>query len=175
MGYRDPEPGRPRAVRVRYLTRHFGPVCAFVAHRWRSAWARRWVRLGALGLLLVLLLPTVGMVWHVYFDERELPDIESFIRFDLPTTGNVYDARGKVLVALAREYREVVSYDEVPDILRQAILAAEDKNFFSHHGVDHSVLPRVVWKTLRSTATWWKGEEGLRLRLPQGGSTPSGE
>ena len=38
----------------------------------------------------------------------------------------------------------MVSYDEVPLILRQAILAAEDKNFFSHSGVDYRALPRVV-------------------------------
>jgi membrane carboxypeptidase/penicillin-binding protein len=51
-----------------------------------------------------------------------------------------------VLIELAREHRRVVSWDEMPLILRQAILAAEDKNFFSHSGVDYSVLPRVVLK-----------------------------
>ena len=90
-----------------------------------------------------------------------LPDLESFIRFEPPTIGEVYDARGKVLIELAREYRRVVSYDEVPPILRQAILAAEDKNFFSHSGVDYRALPRVVQKTaVRSLAAWWKGGPG---------------
>jgi len=64
-----------------------------------------------------------------------------------------------------------VTYDEVPLVMRQALLAAEDKNFHSHSGVDYGVLPRVVQKTVaRSLAEWWKGS-GLRLRLPQGGST----
>ena len=49
-----------------------------------------------------------------------------------------------MLIELAREYRRVVSYDEVPPVLRHAILAAEDKNFFSHSGVDYGALPRVV-------------------------------
>ena len=73
----------------------------------------------------------------------------------------------------SRQYRRVVSYDEVPVILREAILATEDKNFFSHDGVDYTVLPRVAQKTVsRSLATWWHGDEALiRLRLPQGGST----
>ena len=112
------------------------------------------------------------LVYHIYFDRSGLPDLEPFIRFELSTIGHVYDAQGTVLVELAREYRRVVSYDEVPLILRQAILAAEDKNFFSHSGVDYRALPRVVQKTaVRSLAAWWKGGVDFRLRFPQGGST----
>ena len=78
-----------------------------------------------------------------------------------------------MLIALAREHRRVVSYDEMPLILRQAILAAEDKNFFSHSGVDYRVLPRVVLKVVRS----FFRRMGQRRRphcgrwFPQGGST----
>ena len=65
-----------------------------------------------------------------------------------------------------------MTYDEVPLILRQAILAAEDKRFFSHSGVDYRVVPRIVQKTaVRSVREWWKGGHGFRLLLPQGGST----
>lgn len=125
-----------------------------------------------LALVLLPFLPAAALVHHVYLDETDLPDIEPFLRFDLPATGRVYDARGTVLISVAREYRRVITYDEVPVILRQAILAAEDRNFFEHSGVDYSVLPRVAQKTVaRSLATWWNGEENLRLRLPQGGST----
>jgi penicillin-binding protein 1A len=120
----------------------------------------------------LFLVPAVWLVHHVYFDRSGLPDLESFIRFEPPTTGVVRDARGTVLIELAREYRRVVTYDEVPAVLRQAILAAEDKSFFSHAGVDYRALPRVVQKmTARSVGEWWKGGHGFRLLLPQGGST----
>jgi penicillin-binding protein 1A len=122
--------------------------------------------------LLAALLPAAWLVHRVYFDRSRLPDLAPFIRFQPPTTGVVRDAQGKALIELAREYRRVVTYDEVPPILRQAILAAEDKNFFSHSGVDYSALPRVVRKTVaRSLGEWWNGAAGLRLLLPQGGST----
>ncbi|MBI5016000.1 MAG: transglycosylase domain-containing protein [Deltaproteobacteria bacterium] len=122
--------------------------------------------------LALLLLPAAWLSHHVYFDHAGVPDLESFIRFEPPTTGVVRDAHGNVLIALAREYREVVTYDEVPLILRQAILAAEDKRFFSHSGVDYRALPRVIQKTAaRSLGDWWKGGQGFRLLLPQGGST----
>jgi penicillin-binding protein 1A len=119
-----------------------------------------------------VLLPAAWLVHRVYFDRTRLPALEPFIRFEPPTTGVVRDALGNPLIELAREYRRVVTYDEVPPILRQAILAAEDKNFFSHSGVDYTALPRVVRKTAaRSLGQWWNGDAGLRLLLPQGGST----
>jgi len=150
------------------------PAGALVARGLRLACSRPalWFTAPLLALLLLLLLPVVGLVYHIYFDRRGLPDLEPFIRFELSTVGNVYDARGRVLVELAREYRRVVSYDEVPPVLRHAILAAEDKNFFSHSGVEYRALPRVVYKTaVHSVAAWWKGGTDFRLRFPQGGST----
>lgn len=141
-----------------------------VARHVRSAWSRRAVRLLATPLALLLLL-AAGPVHHVYFDRSRLPDLESFLRFEPPRIGEIYDDQGTVLIELAREYRRVVSYDEVPLVLRQAILAAEDKNFFSHSGVEYRALPRVIQKTaLHSLTAWWKGD-GFRLRFSQGGST----
>ena len=122
--------------------------------------------------VVLILFPAAWMIHHVYLDRAGLPDLTSFIRFEPPTTGVVRDVHGQVLIELAREYRRVVTYDEVPLILRQAILAAEDKSFFTHSGVDYRALPRVVQKTVaRSLGEWWKGGHGLRLLLPQGGST----
>jgi penicillin-binding protein 1A len=149
-----------------------GRACAFVACCRRSAWLRRTLLLATSSLSLLLLFLATALMHHVYFDRSNLPDLEPFIRFAAPTTGSVYDARGKVLIELAGEYRKVVSYDEVPAILRQAILAAEDKNFFSHSGVEYRALPRMIQKTVvRSLTEWRKGGAGFRLLLPQGGST----
>ena len=131
----------------------------------------RALRLAAGSLTLLLLLAAMGLVHHVYFDRSDLPSLESFIRFEPPTIGEVYDSRGKLLIEVAREYRRVITYAEVPVILRQAVLAAEDKNFFSHSGVEYGALPRVL-KTaaLRSLGEWRKGAR-FRLLFPQGGST----
>jgi len=151
--------------------RCLGRADAVVVYRPRYAWLRRILLLVASSLSLLLLLLATALIHHVYFDRSSLPDLEPFIRFEPPTTGMVYDAQGKVLIELAGEYRKVVSYDDVPVILRQAILAAEDKNFFSHSGVEYRALPRVIQKTVvRSLSEWWKSG-GFRLLLPQGGST----
>ncbi|HET8948599.1 MAG TPA: transglycosylase domain-containing protein [Candidatus Polarisedimenticolia bacterium] len=131
---------------------------------------RRLLLLLAIPGALVLIL-AAGLVHHVYFDRRDLPDIEPFLRFEPPTIGEISDDRGQVLIQLAREYRRIVAYDEVPVILREAILAAEDKNFLTHSGVEYRALPRVVEKSAaHSLMGWWRGD-GLSPRFPQGGST----
>jgi penicillin-binding protein 1A len=164
---RDTRRARMRALFARLrITRR-------LAARLTALRRRRVVLLGiALVVAALLLFPPAWLAYHVYFDRTGMPDLEAFIRFEPPTTGVVRDVQGKVLIELAREYRRVVTYDEVPLILRQAILAAEDNRFFSHSGVDYRVLPRIVQKTaVRSMSEWWKGGHGFRLLLPQGGST----
>ena len=159
-------PGRAR------LSVTLGRMARQLAARLTATRRRRIVLLLSVLLPAGLFVPPAAWtVHHVYFDRTDVPDLTAFLRFEPLTTGVVRDARGAVLVELAREYRRVVTYDEVPVILRQAILAAEDKRFFSHSGVDYRALPRVVQKTaVRSISEWWKGGGG-RLLLPQGGST----
>jgi penicillin-binding protein 1A len=137
----------------------------------RAAWAHRAVRIACPIVATLVLLPPAILIQHVYFDRNDLPELAPFILFQPPTTGEVTDARGAVVIQLAREYRRVVTYDEVPLVVRQAILAAEDKNFLSHSGVDYAALPRVIQKTLARSLSEWRNGSGLRLRLAQGGST----
>ena len=131
----------------------------------------------AAGMLMVPMLAGAALLQHVKYDRVDLPDMEPLVRFEPPTIGHLYDARGEVLLELAREYRWVVRYPEIPVTLREAVLAAEDKNFFSHGGVDFGALPRVAGKAvLRSAAASRRvSNESGRLRLkivfPQGGST----
>ena len=164
---RDTRRARMRALLARLR------VTRRLAARLQALRRRRVVLLGAALVAAALLLSTPGwLVYHVYFDRTGMPDLETFIRFEPPTTGVVRDVHGTVLIELAREYRRVVTYDDVPVILRQAILAAEDNRFFSHSGVEYRALPRIVQKTAeRSVGEWWKGGHGFRLLLPQGGST----
>jgi penicillin-binding protein 1A len=140
-----------------------------VALRRRSKQA---ARLLAIVLALAFPLPVTWLVQQVYYERGGVPDLEPFIRFQPAETGEVDDVQGRVLIEVAREYRRVIPYDGVPLVLRHAILAAEDKNFFAHSGVDYGALPRVIFKTLaHSLATWQAGGAKPRLVFPQGGST----
>jgi membrane peptidoglycan carboxypeptidase len=113
---------------------------------------------------------------HLYFNRHSLPDLGPFTRFEFPTIGRVYDSGGRPLIELAREYREITRYEDIPPIVRDAILAAEDKRFFSHNGIDYSSLPRVLGKVRGGTLPGRlvgnpHDEVGRAALFPQGGST----
>ena len=119
----------------------------------------------------------LGAWYHVYFDRQNVPDLGPLMGFEFPTIGHVYDTNGEPLIALAREYRSITRYEDIPPIVRDAILAAEDKRFFSHNGVDYLSVPRVLGKTrLDSVVGRLVGQSGYDEKdgpaiFPQGGST----
>src|ERR1700680_4649485 len=122
-------------------------------------------------------LSAVGALHHIYLDRRNLPDLGPFTRFEFPTIGHIYDAHGQPLIELARESREITQYQDIPPIVRDAILATEDKHFFSHNGVDYFSIPRVLGKVrvgawMRRLATGGRHDNTSgRAIFPQGGST----
>ncbi|HEY6205143.1 MAG TPA: transglycosylase domain-containing protein [Chthoniobacterales bacterium] len=133
-----------------------------------------YVLIGALAIAALLV--AIGF-HHVYFDRSDLPDVRAFAAFEFPTIGHVYDVHGAPLTELAREHRQITEYKGIPPIVRDAILAAEDKNFFSHSGVDYSGIPRVLWKvrlrTLLARLVGLSRSDGVDdpIIFPQGGST----
>ncbi len=87
-------------------------------------------------------------IHYIYFNKNDLPDIEPLIRFEEPATGQIYDSEGKVIIELAKEYRHIQPYNELPPVVKNAIFAAEDKRFYEHDGVDYQALSRAAFKNL---------------------------
>jgi penicillin-binding protein 1A len=112
---------------------------------WRISKNTPWFRVASVLVAVPLLLTLCGMT-YIRFNRTNLPDLAPFLQFEPPTTGHIYDAHGHALIELGREHREIIQYKDIPDVLRQAILSAEDANFFSHSGVDFSVFPRLLRK-----------------------------
>jgi len=138
-------------------------------------------RRSAAGLFLFTTLLTATVVgigfYHIYLDRTNLPDLEPFVRFDFPTIGHVYDIHGQPLIEMATEHRWISKYEDIPPVVSSAILAAEDKNFFSHNGVDYSSIPRVLSKLRIRSLLGRFMKLGRRDAVnsspifPQGGST----
>jgi len=116
-------------------------------------------------------------ITYISYNRTDLPDLDAFLRFEPPTIGHIYDANGHILIELGRERREIIQYKSIPDVLREAILSAEDENFFSHAGVDFSVFPRMLGKTnIQAFIARGGGSGGENAgerppAFPQGGST----
>jgi penicillin-binding protein 1A len=140
--------------------------------RWRRSVARVFLCTTALASILV----GFGL-YHIYLDRTNLPDLEPFVRFDFPTIGHIYDSNGQPLMEMATEYRWISKYEDIPPVVRGAILAAEDKNFFSHSGIDYSRIPRVLGKLRirsllgRFTKLGRRDAVNSSPIFPQGGST----
>jgi len=139
--------------------------------------ATRIVLRAVVGIALVPVIFAILMLFYVNCNRSDLPDLDGFIRFEPPTTGHIYDRNSHVLIELGKERREILQYGEIPDVLRQAILSAEDENFFAHSGVDYSVFPRLLSKTnvraliSRAAGSNGKNDADRPSVFPQGGST----
>ena len=98
---------------------------------WRTA--LRWLLFLALAVgNAVLVAGVAGYFWL----SRDLPSVQSLAEYRPPVVSEIVSADGQVVGELFEERRRVVPYDRIPRNVVQAFLAAEDKNFFQHHGVD---------------------------------------
>ena len=104
------------------------------------AWARRWVKL--LAALLGALVFAIAIFWFTFV--RGLPSVESLRAYEPPLPTNVRGADGLPVQSYARERRVELSFAEYPPMLVRAFLAAEDKTFFEHGGVDYPGVAGAV-------------------------------
>jgi penicillin-binding protein 1A len=132
MADADTSASDPRSLRLR-LTRDAGGAVSAVggwfAARWPNRWFRRSVYVVGGGFLALLLL------WA--FIARDLPDADSLLEYQPPLPSIVRDGSGMPTHSFARDRRVQLDYDELPPLLVRSFLAAEDRTFFQHGGVDY--------------------------------------
>lgn len=68
----------------------------------------------------------------------------------IPEATRIYDINGNLISSLFVENRIVVPYDELPQHLKDAVVAVEDKRFFSHKGIDISSILRALLRNFRA-------------------------
>src|SRR5258706_11762857 len=77
-----------------------------------------------------------------------LPSLEVLTDYQAKIPLRVYTAEGALIGEFGEERRSVVSIREVPEQLKQAILAAEDERFYQHTGIDYLGVPRAAYANL---------------------------
>jgi penicillin-binding protein 1A len=122
------------------------PITArFALRRPAAGWVRRlWQRrvVKALAVLAGLFALALAVFWFTFM--RDLPSVDKLRAYEPPLPTNVRGADGLPVQSYARERRVELSYAEYPPMLVRAFLAAEDKTFFEHHGVDYPGLAGAV-------------------------------
>jgi penicillin-binding protein 1A len=125
--------------------------------------ARRWFRviLIVIGVVAVLAAAAVGGIamWIFTILPRGLPSVTALENLEPLQGTKVYDDNDELLTELHVERRIFVPLAQIPQTLRDAIVATEDRRFFSHWGVDPIGIARAVVQNYR------------RGRIVEGGST----
>jgi len=104
------------------------------------------IKFGIAVLIFVMLL-SFSALW--YFSSG-LPDYKKLAKYQPPVSSRVYADNGKLIAEYAIEKRIFIPYESVPKKLINAFLSAEDKNFFSHPGIDAKGIARAVIKNIKN-------------------------
>src|ERR1044072_2415621 len=122
------------------LTREIGGIKGWyvgVKHRW-------WFRILAVLALLA------GIFWFLVWllVARFLPSVETLKTYEPPLPTYVRSVDGSPIHSYARERRVQLSYAEYPPMLVHALIPAEDRTFFEHHGVDYPGIISAVFRNM---------------------------
>ncbi len=80
-----------------------------------------------------------GAVFFAYIAQNA-PKFESKQLYSIEPS-NIYDNKGNLITSIGTEDRVILTYDQIPEVLINAIIATEDSRFFQHRGID---LPRFI-------------------------------
>ena len=91
---------------------------------------------------------TVGAIFWMY--SRDLPSHESLAQYEPKTISRIYDGEGRMMDEFAQERRIFAPIEDIPDIVKQAFISAEDKNFYHHRGFDARGIVAAGLEALRT-------------------------
>src|SRR5262245_19878752 len=122
-------------------------------------WAR-WILFACLGVVLAgALAAATAALWVFTILPHSLPSVTALERFDPSEGSKVYDENDELITEFHVERRIFVPLAQIPQALRDAVIATEDARFYSHYGVDPTGIGRAIYQNFR------------RGRIVEGGST----
>ncbi|MEA2837790.1 MAG: penicillin-binding protein [Bradyrhizobium sp.] len=92
-------------------------------------------------VFLVGVAATAGLIWHY---SKDLPDYSQLQDYEPPVMTRVHASDGALLAEYSKERRLYLPIQAVPKIVINAFLAAEDKNFYEHGGIDFTGMARAA-------------------------------
>ena len=86
----------------------------------------------------------------LWYFSAGLPDYKKLSNYQPPISSRVYSEDSKLIAEYALEKRLFIPFESIPERVVNAFLSAEDKNFFSHPGVDAKGIIRAVIKNIKN-------------------------
>ncbi len=101
----------------------------------------------AITLIILVLVFLFSTLWYFSAD---LPDYKILANYKPPVSSRVHSGEGQLIAEYALQKRLFIPYDSIPKIVINSFVSAEDKNFFSHPGVDAKSITRATIKNLKN-------------------------
>lgn len=118
-----------------------------------SPWRRLLLRILIIVLILGTALGVGGAISLVVLYNR-LPDVRQLENYTLPQANEIYTRTGRLLTRISSQGRyDPIPLEEIPKHVQDAVIAAEDRRFWEHTGVDLLGLARAVVVNVRSRST----------------------
>ena len=102
------------------------------------------------GFLLIFSIVILGVLWNF---SSNIPDYKFLKNYKPPVSSKVYSGNGELVADFSKEKRIFVPYSSIPKNVINAFLSAEDKNFFSHPGVDAKGVLRAIINNVKNVIT----------------------
>ena len=102
---------------------------------------------------LAIVILTIGLLFilsTLWYFSSDLPDYKILANYKPPISSRVHSGEGQLIAEYALQKRLFIPYDSVPKNVIYSFLSAEDKNFFSHPGVDAKSITRAIIKNLKN-------------------------
>jgi penicillin-binding protein 1A len=96
--------------------------------------------------LIAILFFAFSTLWYFSIG---LPDYKKLSNYQPPISSRVYSDDGKLIAEYALEKRLFVPFESIPEKIINSFLSAEDKNFFSHPGIDAKGILRATIKNIK--------------------------
>ena len=102
---------------------------------------------------LTILIFILGLLFSfstLWYFASDLPDYKILANYKPPISSRVHSGEGQLIAEYAIQKRLFIPYDFVPKNVIYSFLSAEDKNFFSHPGIDAKSITRAIIKNLKN-------------------------
>ena len=102
---------------------------------------------------LTIVIFTLGLLFSFstfWYFSSDLPDYKILSNYKPPISSRVHSGEGQLIAEYALQKRLFVPYDSIPKKVIYSFLSAEDKNFFSHPGVDAKSITRAIIKNTKN-------------------------
>ncbi len=106
---------------------------------------------------------TVGAIFWFY--GRDLPSHEALARYQPPTISRIYSGEGALIDEFAKERRLFTAAEDIPALVKQAFISAEDKNFYHHKGYDMRGIAAAGVEAIRSGGSNVRGASTITQQV----------